>query len=173
MLCLQKALSYRIVKGEILIEDWDGISPVIKTCLEDDWSGELRKITCKVCETLLDKYGEYLDEKHLVDFYPLLLARLEDSKNINRIEICRSLCSFFRVIKAKLTYFANYKNILKSLFTHLDDSDEQVQRSVSEVLEIALEFSKAEFLEVATEALARHRHPRNVKELINLTERIE
>lgn len=170
MLCLQKALKFRIVQGETLIEDWVGILPVIKTCLEDDWSSELRKISCGVCETLLENYAEYLDERYLLDIYPLLLARLEDSKNTNRIEICRSLCSFFRIIKVKLTHFSNYRYMLRTLFTHLDDSDEQIQRSVTEVLKIALEFNKSEFLEVSGEALGRHRHPRSVKELMELAE---
>lgn len=170
MLCLCKALGFRIIQGEVLVSDWDGILPVIKTCLEDDWSSELRKIASRVCETLLENYGDWLEERYLLDIYPLLLARLEDSKNTNRIEISKSLRVFFIVLKANLSHFSNYKYMLRTLFTHLDDSDEQIQKAVSEVLRAALEFNKSEFLEVAREAVGRHRHPRCVKELIDLAE---
>lgn len=64
--------------------------------------------------------------------------------------------------------FSNFKYVLNTLFVHLDDPNENLQKAVKSALEKWMEFNKEKFVEVANEVLPRHRHPQAVSELIEL-----
>ena len=71
-------------------------------------------------------------------------------------------------MKEKGFRLGNFKYIVSSLFTHLDDPNESVQKAVKCVLEEAAKFKAEEFLGIAREAQGKHKHPRAVSELITM-----
>jgi len=168
MLCLESLLNKRICEKEALGLSWEKLFSVLKTCLEDDWEAELRMTTTRLFLPLLEHYSEIFTEITLLDLYPELLKRLDDSQNPIRIQVTFPLVNFFEVVKQKLPHFGNYKYVVNNLFVHLDDNDTEVQTAVRKVLEKAMTINIQDFIEVASEAQQKHRHPRAVSELLIL-----
>jgi len=63
----------------------------MSSCLDDDWRSDLRHAAMEVMQALLISYLKDLQEKQLLDVYPELLKRLDDSNDDLRIYACELL----------------------------------------------------------------------------------
>ncbi|CAG9330487.1 unnamed protein product [Blepharisma stoltei] len=166
MLCLEKLIGKMLIEDSVLVELWDKVFPVVKTCLDDDWDKDLRISACRVIISFFEFYSHILDEILVSGIYPELLKRLDDSQDYIRMIICVPLEKLFKVILERGIRFGNYKFMIETLLVHLDDPSENIQKSVKNVLQVARLYDAETFLELSRSAQHKHRHPRAVTELI-------
>ncbi|OMJ68386.1 hypothetical protein SteCoe_34173 [Stentor coeruleus] len=146
---------------------WGKLFPILKTCASDE-TAQLREVVVEAFLQILNFYSQIFEEIEICDLYPELLKRLDDSLDRIRIATAEPFCRFFIVVKENNKKLSNYNYIVGSLFTHLDDPSEYVQKAITRILQSAGKFSPEEFLILAREAEKKHKHPRAVSDLINL-----
>ena len=110
-----------------------------------------------------------MEDKEILDIYPEMLKRLDDSLDSIRIAVTNPFCIYFEVlIKKGNIRLGNFPYIIESLFTHLDDPSEAVRKSIFFTLQTALKFNPSEFIAKAKIIKTKHKHPRSVGELIEM-----
>ena len=174
ILLFNRLMADRTIDGNVIKLTWEKIFPLIRTCCNDE-NSELRQLGVNSIEVLLRYFSEIMEEREILDIYPELLKRLDDSVDSIRIAACLPFCIYFTLITARFerrSKFGNFKYVVESLFTHLDDPSDKIQRAVGEVLQASARFNKEDFLKVAMEAKQKHKHPRSVGELIEMANRL-
>ena len=71
---------------------------VLKSTLDDDWDFELRFLSIKLILWIFMINRKLIVEQDLLDTYQLLLKRMDDSQNTIRIETCKVLVLFFKIV---------------------------------------------------------------------------
>lgn len=164
---LIKLLKGRIIEPLAIKNLWGKLFPILKTCASDE-TAELREVVVEAFLQILNFYSQVFEEIEICDLYPELLKRLDDSLDRIRIATAGPFCRFFVVVKENHKKLSNYNYIVGSLFTHLDDPSEYIQKAITQILQSAGKFSPEEFLILAKEAEKKHKHPRAVSDLITL-----
>jgi hypothetical protein len=164
---LIKLFKGRIIEPLAVKNLWGKLFPVLKTCASDE-TAELREVVVEAFLQILNFYSQIFEEIEICDLYPELLKRLDDSLDRIRIATAGPFCRFFAVVKENHKKLSNYNYIVASLFTHLDDPSEYIQKAITQILQSAGKFSPEDFLILAKEAEKKHKHPRAVSDLITL-----
>jgi hypothetical protein len=164
-------LGQRFVDSPCLKFAWSKLFPVLKTCARDD-AAELRRVSLKVFETIIDKFLMDLETIEICDIYPELLVKLDDFSEDIRISACLCFCRYFDVVHLKGIRQGNFRYILQTLFDNLDDSSEIIQKHIMEVLKTSIKLDKEDFLKLATDVQKTHRHQRAILELITAAQSV-
>lgn len=161
---------------------------MVKSCLEEDWGPDLRFAACSLIEKIILVLNAELEGEELRQIYPVLLERLDDAQDQIRIEITKSIIAFFTCKNVKnKKFFKIYafffqmgfsesilEYIVKGVFVHLDDQNEDIQMSIYNVLRFMAKLKPKLVLDEAKDSLKKFKYPRKCQELINYSqERIE
>jgi hypothetical protein len=165
---LNKMIKSNAIDKSVIIYHWEKLFPVLRTCINDE-NSELRQESLITINLLLESYNTVMEEREILDIYPELLKRLDDSLNIIRISATVPFILYFQVLKMKKMKFGNYNYVVGNLFTQLDDPSEAIQKAMTSVLEAAAAFNPESFLELGKEAMQKHKHPRCITELVEST----
>ena len=117
-----------------------------KTTLDDDWDAELRYLSIQLVKFFLKNTSEILKYDHISELYSILLKRLDDSQDTNRILMCEVLTSFIVICKRLKLSTSIYDYIIDNSFIHLDDPNEKVRQAVENYLMEALSLYPSNFL---------------------------
>ena len=164
---LIKLIKEQKIDGLALQYVWDKLFPVIRTCINDEHS-DLRLVNIEILDLILRIHSNILEDKELLDIYPELLKRFDDSFDNIRISATIPFIIYFQILKEKQMKFGSFKYVITNLFIHLDDPSEIIQRAISKLLEEAAKYNPQDFLTIANEVKKQHKHPRAVGNLIEM-----
>ena len=117
-------------------------APVIKSCMDDSWSPDNRILACSAMNDIMSHLdcanAAAADTDPVVDTYPDILKRLDDSQNEIRIIAAKLMGSFFDLVRKEAALrlpVGTFAYIVKALLIHLDDSSEAVASAVQTAIE--------------------------------------
>ena len=119
-------------------------------CLEDDWENELRWASMVLLKYLLPFLKDVFDREDYIEVYPEMIKRLDDAQDGIRIETCLVFEIFFDQLPDPWSG-SLYDYCVKTIFIHLDDQNEQVQKAVLAVLKKASRVQQSDFIQIARE----------------------
>ena len=96
IICILQLVKNKIVPQEVLMHFFNDLKASLKSCMNDDWAPDLRFASCCLMEVILCYLSEQLTDMELKDIYPMLLERLDDSQDMIRIEITKSIANFLK-----------------------------------------------------------------------------
>ena len=96
VICILQLVKNKIVPQQVLMNSFNDLKASLKSCMNDDWAPDLRFASCCLMEAILGHLDEQLADIELKDIYPILLERLDDSQDMIRIEITKSIGNFLR-----------------------------------------------------------------------------
>jgi dynein assembly factor 5 len=137
LVCIIKSFKNFLIDASTAIGFFADILLILKSTLEDDWDPELRFLSLHVLKCLLTLCKDNINDIQLVDLYPHILKRLDDSQDTNRILACEVFTIFFIICQKVRISEGTYEFILKTAFIHLDDPNENVRRAVFNFLKEA------------------------------------
>eukprot|EP00038_Savillea_parva_P000450 m.96210 g.96210 ORF g.96210 m.96210 type:complete len:856 (-) comp10150_c0_seq2:11-2578(-) len=147
--------------------------PRLVSLLDDD-SEDTRLITCRVVEQLLLTHchkfvADFAGYDQLHSLYPELLKRLDDNSDPIRLASLKAWQAYAECMAAKPyddgLYQAHADTVLRGLFIHLDDPDEQVQDAVAAVLKTMAKAVPEMVRAHARESKGRHRSPKRCEDV--------
>merc|ERR1712118_399612 len=146
MVCIHALLKQHLVSPVALNAVFSDLLPILKSCLDDSWSPDNRMIACLVLACLLNDMQAEITAEQLLEVYPEMLKRLDDSNDKIRTVVCEALSVFFKCLPPKWSR-SLYEYILRTLFVHLDDPNPEIQQGIYGVLEAAVHQDYAAFIE--------------------------
>lgn len=167
LICLINLLKHQIPEASLIVTDWAQLFPSLSTCMEDDYDPDLRYVGCLAMEQLLSLCIEDFSEFCMGEVCVALRKRLDDSKDYIRAEICKSFKLLFQIGK-RIGRFGSYRDVIRVLFLHLDDQNEDLSRCVYSVLAEASSLHPSDFIAIGEEALGKQKRQQAVKELLAL-----
>jgi len=169
IICMINLLQKQLISEENLQNCISELKPVLKTCLNDDRAPDLRFSSCVLLDLIFSQLRETLTDIDLSDLYPQLLERLDDSQDMIRIEITKSINKFFWCSNLKMSP-GTFEYVVKNLLIHLDDQNEQLQKAIFQVLQSAASIKPKLVFKEAKIALPKQRYPHLCSELIRSIE---
>ncbi len=153
LVCLIKIYKYGLIEEETTLNFFKEFFNVLKQALDDDWDPEIRFLSIKLMKEFFILNKDSLKEDNMFELYPVLLKRLDDSQDANRIEMCGILEIFFKIcLKVKISE-STYDYIINTSFIHLDDPNEKVREAVYGFLKDALKVYPETFKKIANKNL--------------------
>ena len=157
--CIIKMFDNNLIEDSMCYTLFGDFISVLKSTLDDDWDFELRFLSIKLILWIFMINRKLIVEQDLLDTYQLLLKRMDDSQNTIRIETCKVLVLFFKIVNEKVKISESiYEFIVKTLFIHFDDQNEIIRKNLKEVLKEAMKRYPKNFLEIANENMKRFTH---------------
>jgi hypothetical protein len=141
---------------------------LLKSTLEDDWDPELRWLSIQFLKNILilgDRLGS-IDNEKMLEIYPHLLKRLDDSQDSNRIQTCEVLKIYFQICRKVKISESIFEYILNTAFVHLDDPNEQIRLAVQGVLKEASKLYPDFFIRISEKHIPSFTHSSLIKEMI-------
>ena len=139
-------------------ENFKPLMASIKNCMDDDWQNDIRFASVILLKGLLNFLGSVLEYEDFKDIYPEMLKRLDDAQDGIRIEMCNCFEVFFEILPTNWSS-SLYEYCIKTIFIHLDDNNENIQKAVVSVLKKASRILTQEFVKVAREMEGKSSHP--------------
>ena len=163
--CFIDLLKYNLISKESLLKTYDELLPILKSCLSDDWAPDLRYSTVICFNLIFDFLSDDLEKSQFEETYAVILERLDDAQDDIRIKAAEALeamfnCRNFELSKTLCDY------MIKTLFVHFDDSNEELQAVVLKALLAFATFNKKMVLDYAKTSLPKFRYPDNCENLI-------
>jgi dynein assembly factor 5 len=156
--CIIKLYKYTIIDEESSLKFIKDIFKVLKSTMEDDWDPQLRDLSVILIKYILLHTKDKISQDDMIDLYPNLLKRLDDSQDSIRILMCQVLKIFFEIIKRTGFSESAYEYIINTAFIHLDDPKIEVRLAVLDFLKEASGMHKETFLKVANKSLTTFSH---------------
>jgi dynein assembly factor 5, axonemal len=100
--------------------------PVLKTDL-DDYDASTRELVCLSLDLMFRALPLALSEQPVLELYPALLKRLDDSSDKVRIAVCSCFLSFLKAAPPSAFHGTTIDYTLDQLLVHLDDVDPAIQ----------------------------------------------
>ena len=166
-LTLSQALTSQSVSIESVLDNLTTLMPVVKGCVEEEWSLQLRIVALNLLKILFAELKEKICQETLFKTYPLLLSRLDDSEDSIRII---SVDVLGQLIACPAFEFSNstHEYIVKVLFLHMDDHNQQLRERVFWLLSFLKESKCPEVVTTfAQENLTKYKHKQLCAQLIN------
>jgi dynein assembly factor 5 len=135
-----------LISPETTIKFFQDFLSNLKTNLGDDWDAELRYLSIQLAKLFLQNTSEILTYDHISELYNILLSRLDDSQDTNRILTCEVLILFMNIGKRLNLSTSIYDHIIENSLIHLDDPNEKVRNAVEKYLMVALTLHPKNFL---------------------------
>jgi hypothetical protein len=166
LVCLIKLFKNNLIETSSVSHFFNDIIQVLKSTLEDDWDPEMRFLSINMLKYLISYEYEIVSESNLTELYPLLLKRLDDSQDNNRILVSEVFKIFFQICQKVRISSSTYEYIVSSAFIHLDDPNENVRRAVLNFLCEAKKIFTLEFNKIVEKNLESFIHKSTIKELL-------
>lgn len=153
LVCLIKIFKYGLIDEETSIGFFKEFMNVLKQALDDDWDPEIRFLSIKLMKEFCLINKNSFNEENMFELYPVLLKRLDDSQDANRIEMCGILEVYFQICQRVKVSESTYDYIINTSFIHLDDPNEIVRDAVFGFLKEALKVYPETFKKIANKNL--------------------
>ena len=167
MVCMIKLFKNNLIGVDSAKNFFNDILHILKSSLEDDWDPELRFLSINLLKNLLIKCIDVLTSEQLVEVYPNLIKRLDDSQDSNRIQTCDVFCLFFQIARNKKISESIYDYIINTSFIHLDDANENVRIAVYKFLTEASKIYTDVFVKIADKNLPNFTHKSILNEILD------
>ena len=133
--------------------------PLLASEIEDQ-DASARHLGCLCLSIIFERLKGGFGEQAVLDIYPRLLKRLDDSDDVIRIAVCDTF-KHFMLCAPKTVYGGTMITYtLDQLFIHLDDPDPKIQKSIFDVLvHIAEYVDSGLVLKKANGNIQSHRTP--------------
>ena len=128
-----------LIDSEVTFKFFGDFKTILTATLEDDWEAELRYLALQLLKQFLMCIGDTMKYDHMSELYTMILKRLDDSQDANRILTCEVLILFLRIGARLKISESIYEHMIQNSFIHLDDPNEKVREAVKNYL---LEASK-------------------------------
>ena len=135
-----------LITPEISVKFFSDFLSNFKTSLDDDWDGELRYLCIQLVKFYLENTSDALKYDHISEMYQILLKRLDDSQDTNRILMADVLILFMKIGKRLNLSTSIYDYIIENSFIHLDDPSDKVRNAIEKYLMEALTLYPQNFL---------------------------
>ena len=135
-----------LITPEISVKFFSDFLSNFKTSLDDDWDGELRYLCIQLVKFYLENTADALKYDHISEMYQILLKRLDDSQDTNRILMADVLILFMKIGKRLNLSTSIYDYIIENSFIHLDDPSDKVRSAIEKYLMEALTLYPQNFL---------------------------
>lgn len=123
----------------------------------DDYDASTRQMVCLSLGMMFRALPGAFGEQPVLELYPALLKRLDDSSDDVRIAVCQTLVAFFAAAPAKAYHGTCIDYSLDQLFVHLDDTDSKMQAAVNSVIQATIPIDSTRVVKKATDCRMAHR----------------
>eukprot|EP00615_Pteridomonas_danica_P004292 CAMPEP_0114355972 /NCGR_PEP_ID=MMETSP0101-20121206/20625_1 /TAXON_ID=38822 ORGANISM="Pteridomonas danica, Strain PT" /NCGR_SAMPLE_ID=MMETSP0101 /ASSEMBLY_ACC=CAM_ASM_000211 /LENGTH=834 /DNA_ID=CAMNT_0001498197 /DNA_START=594 /DNA_END=3098 /DNA_ORIENTATION=- len=165
--CYYSCLHRGYADRAILFKIAPPLLPVLKTDL-DDYDASTRELVCLSLDLMFRALPGALSEQPVLELYPALLKRLDDSSDQVRYAVCSCFLSFLRSAPPKAFAGTTIDYTLDQLLVHLDDVDPAIQERIFKVLRITLTIDAPRVAKKAADVRSAHRSPKLIDQLIAL-----
>lgn len=166
LVCLIRIFKNNLIDVETLNEIFDKILNVLKSSSEDDWDPELRYLSLSALKSVLEFYNTKISLDQLNEVYPVLIKRLDDSQDSNRILVCSLFLIFFNIAKEVRISEGTCDYIVSTSFIHLDDPNENIRNSVLKFMEKASELYGNIVKKIASKNLSTFSNKQTLNKLL-------
>ena len=165
--CLFTILKSDTVDTQTLFMAAPKLLPILKTNL-GDYDASSRQLCCLSLGIIFAGLPGGLGMEPVHHLYPDLLKCLEDSSDDVRFAACGTLKVFLKSAPAEHFKGTLMDYLCDQLLIHMDDPDPVIQRSVFDILAVAVEVDRAVVKKKATSTRNSHRDVRLCDALIKL-----
>lgn len=135
------------------------IVPLLASEIEDQ-DASARHLGCLCLSIIFERLKGGFGEQAVLDLYPRLLKRLDDSDDVIRMAVCDTFKVFMLCAPKEVYGGTMLTYTLDQLFIHLDDPDPKIQKSIFDVLvHIAEHVDSKLVLKKANANIQSHRTP--------------
>lgn len=166
LVCLIKTFKYGLIDEETSLSFFKEFMNVLKQALDDDWDPEIRFLSIKLMKEFFFLNKNSFSEENMFELYPVLLKRLDDSQDANRIEMCGILEIYFQTCQKVKVSESTYDYIINTSFIHLDDPNDMVRNAVFGFLKEALNVYPETFKKIANKNLHVFTHGSMINKLL-------
>jgi len=166
LVCLIKIFKYQLIDEETSLSFFKEFLNVLKQAMDDDWDPEIRYLSIKLMKEFIFMNKDSFNEENILELYPILLKRLDDSQDANRIEMCSILEIFFQIYQRVKVSESTYDYIINTSFIHLDDPNEKIREAVMGFLIEALKVYPETFRKIANKNLNVFTHGSYIHRLL-------
>ncbi|KAJ7555166.1 hypothetical protein O6H91_05G024700 [Diphasiastrum complanatum] len=145
-LCSQMHLLQVLQSGQLI--------PVATSCLEEDFYVDTRHVTSHVFDNVLQIAGNVLNDEQRVSLSYVLQKRLDDSSDIVRLGVLRTIHTFFYTMP-ECSNNQQVENFLRNVLVHMDDSNAEIQEAVCQAVE-ACAYKKPDVVISLLESVGGH-----------------
>lgn len=167
-ICLIKIFKYNLLDSETSLNFYNEFLNVLKQSLDDDWDPEIRFLSIGFMREFFILNKNDFNEQNLFELYPILLKRLDDSQDANRIAVCDIIAIYFQICTRIKLSESTYDYIINIAFIHLDDPNEKVREAVFSFLKEAINIHKDTFKKIAVKNLNVFTHASLINRLLDL-----
>ncbi len=168
LVCLIKIYKYLLIDEETSLSFFKEFMNVLKQALDDDWDPEIRFLSIKLMKEFCILNKNSFTEENMFELYPVLLKRLDDSQDANRIEMCGILEIYFQTCQRIKVSESTYDYIINTSFIHLDDPNEKVREAVFGFLKEAQKVYPDTFKRIANKNLHVFTHGSLINRLLEI-----
>lgn len=172
LVCLIKIFQKKLCEIETSIGLFTEFFNVLKQALDDDWDPEIRFLAINLLREYFNFNKEEFSEDNLREYYPVLMKRLDDSQDANRIAVCVILSTFFQCCKRVKMSDTVMDFVLNTSFIHLDDPNEKVREAVFGFLKDSIYVCKEIFLTIANRNMNVFTHRSMIDRLLEVANTI-
>jgi len=165
--CLYELLRHGYADPPCLFATAPPLLPILKTDL-DDYDASTRELVCLCLERLFICLPKAFGEQPILELYPALLKRLDDSSDQVRLAVCSTMVPFFSAATPKAYQGTCIDYTLDQLFVHLDDNDLRVQQAVLAVIKAATPIDAKRVIKKAEDSRLAHRSTKLLDEVVEL-----
>ena len=146
-------------RPEALYKSAGELVPLVASHL-DDSDVSPRLMSCYCLTVIFERLRGAFGEQALLEIYPKLLKRLDDSNDDVRIAVCATLVMFLQCAATTACYRGTMIDYtLDQLFIHLDDPDDNIQENIEIVIIQASKIDKDLVEKKAERNRTTHRTP--------------
>ncbi|XP_065540500.1 dynein axonemal assembly factor 5 [Lathamus discolor] len=134
--CLWALIHCEMLSPEEVLKVKDGLMPQIIAAMDED-SKITRLMACRIVDVLLKVCGRQFEEDKFTNTYTEVLKRLDDASSDVRLAAAHALTNWFKCLKdsdVKSAMEGHIEFLYRELLIHLDDTDQNIQNAVLEVL---------------------------------------
>lgn len=166
IICLKKLLENKLISEEDFQRNFRDLLNNLKNWLDDDFSSDIRYAAIVLVKVMIKFSGNNLQWDDFKEVYPELLKRLDDSQDGIRLEACKAYEAFFEFLpKDWATNLVEF--MVQNIYIHLDDSDENIQQAIAQVLKKAAQVHPNIVIQIGTAMGQKFKHQVVVDNLIN------
>lgn len=168
MLGLIHVFQNELIQAETALNYFKDFQMILKSTLEDDWDAELRYIALQVLKQLLLNTSNDITYDQMAEIYSMIIKRLDDSQDANRILTCEILIIFLKIAKRLKISDSIYEYMISNSFIHLDDPKEPVRNAVASYLKEAASIHPKTFINIVEKNENSFTHKMILLEIKNL-----
>lgn len=172
LVCMIKIFKKNLCENETCTTLFNEFFNVLKQALDDDWDPEIRYLAINLLREYFLFNKENFSEDNLREYYPILLKRLDDSQDANRIAVCAIISIFFECCKRVKMSDTVIDYVLNTSFIHLDDPNEKVREAVFGFLKDSIFVCKEVFMKIAERNINVFTHKSMIDRLLEHASKI-